>query len=89
MTSTNETFNSEIKPETRKTHLLNDRSFKILLQLQKEVAQKMGWMPSLSTLVNALVNTENLILLKENILAEFETNKKTNIENTEYTNESL
>ena len=40
MTSTNETFNSEIKPETRKTHLLNDRSFKILLQLQKEVAQK-------------------------------------------------
>ena len=49
----------------------------------------MGWMPSLSTLVNALVNTENLILLKENILAEFETNKKTNIENTEYTNESL
>ena len=62
---------------------------KVFSKLQKEVAQKIGWMPSLSTLVNALVNTENLILLKENILAEFETNKKTNIENTENTTKRI
>lgn len=89
MTSPHETFNPEIKAETRKNHLLNDQSFKRLLKIQKEIAQKAGWMPSLGTLVNALVNTENLILLKEHILNEFEANKKTKTENTESINESV
>jgi hypothetical protein len=83
MTSSNEILNSEIKTETRKNHLLNDHSFKRLLKVQREVAEITGWMPSLSTLVNGLVNTDNLILLKADILYEFEANKKTNTENME------
>jgi hypothetical protein len=78
MTSPHETLNSETKAESRKNHLLNDQSFKKLLKIQKEIANETGWMPSLSTLVNALVNTNNLSLLKATILEEFETNKKTN-----------
>jgi hypothetical protein len=85
MTLSNETLNSETKPEARKAHLLNDHSFKRLLKIQKEVAKETGWMPSLSTLVNALVNTDNLAFLKKYILCEFEANKKTNTENTEKT----
>jgi hypothetical protein len=82
MTLSNETLNSETKPEARKAHLLNDQSFKRLLKIQKEVAKETGWMPSLSTLVNALVNTDNLVFLKEYILSEFEANKKTNTDHT-------
>lgn len=83
MTSPHETLNPAIKAEARKNHLLNDHSFKNLLRLQKEIAKETGWMPSLSTLVNALVNTDNLIFLKQAILDEFEANKKVNTEHTE------
>lgn len=95
MTLSNETLNSENKPEARKNHLLNDQSFKKLLKIQREIAKITGWMPSLSTLVNTLVNTDNLILLKAEILEEFENNKKThtettqNTEKTESTTESI
>ncbi len=82
MTSPHETMHAETKTEVRKNHLLNDHSFKRLLKVQREIAQITGWMPSLSTLVNGLVNTDNLILLKEDILYEFESNKKTNTEIT-------
>lgn len=85
MTLPDETMNAENKAEARKNHLLNDQSFKKLLKIQKEVAKETGWMPSLSTLVNALVNPDNLILLKAEILEEFENNKKTHTENTKNT----
>lgn len=85
MMSPHETVAPEIKAEARKNHLLNDHSFKKLLKLQKEIAKDTGWMPSLSTLVNALVTTDNLIFLKQAILDEFEANKKTNTDHTEET----
>lgn len=54
----------------KKRHLLSDASFDALVELQKEIAQETGWMPSLYKLVNALVNTQTLFYLKEAMLME-------------------
>lgn len=52
----------------KKKHLLNDKSFEALTQLQKEIVRETGWMPSLNKLVNALVNTKTLLYLKKIML---------------------
>ena len=65
----------EGKTSQNKKHLLNDVSFNVLVELQKEIAQETGWMPSLNKLVNALVNTQNLFSLKETVLMEVKDRK--------------
>jgi hypothetical protein len=57
--------------DRKKRHLLSDSSFDVLVELQKEIAEQTGWLPSLYKLVNTLINTDTLPYLKELILAEW------------------
>jgi hypothetical protein len=57
--------------DQKKRHLLSDPSFDSLVELQKEIAEQIRWMPSLYKLVNTLINTDTLPYLKELILAEW------------------
>lgn len=58
--------------DQNKKHLLSDYSFDSLVKLQKEIAEKTEWLPSLYKLVNMLINTDTLPYLKELILAEWD-----------------
>ena len=57
--------------DPNKKRLLSDPSFDRLVELQKEIAEQIGWLPSLFKLVNTLINTDTLPYLKERILAEW------------------
>jgi hypothetical protein len=57
--------------DPNKKHLLSDPSFDALVELQKEIAEQTGWLPSLYKLINTLINTDTLPYLKELILAEW------------------
>lgn len=61
----------EEKSTFKKNHLLNPQSFDVLVKLQKEIAEEAGWMPSLGKLVNALINDDNILMLKKKMLTEF------------------